>query len=279
MSAAVEVLTYATRDHVELCGDFYSALDFGRAPALVAVHGGSWKLGSRKEFQYLGPWLAERGVSLFSIDYRLVKDSQNRHPAAAHDVRAAVQFVRGSASQLGIDPNRIGLLGASAGAHLACLVALAGDNPKLLEGFPSHSYAQISSSVKCAVGIYGPYDLLAQWNYDQLARPHDNATQALFGKSPADDRLCYFEASPLAYATRSKHQPAFFLSWGTEDDVVDWRQQSQPFLLALKQAGFYVRTAPMLGAPHYWIAVPIEEHGSFSGVFASQLVRFLKDRL
>jgi dipeptidyl aminopeptidase/acylaminoacyl peptidase len=128
-------------------------------------------------------------------------------------------------------------------------------------------------------GIYGPYDLLAQWSHDHTTRPYDNVTEAFMGKSAVDDRILYFEASPIAYAPRSPHQPSFLLSWGTDDDVVDWALQSRPFVTALKQAGFYVRTILMQGAPHYWIAAPIDEHGSFSGLFAPQLLRFLRERL
>jgi acetyl esterase/lipase len=191
-----------------------------------------------------------------------------------------VQFIRANARQFGIDPARIGLLGASASAHLTSLVALAGENPRFLRGFPKHPHGEISASVKCVVGIYGPYDLLVQWSYDHVARPYDNVTEALMGKSAVDDRILYFEASPIAYATRSsQHALSFLISWGTDDDVVDWRLQSQPFVAALKQAGFYVRTAPMRGAPHYWAGAPLDEPGSFSGLFAPQLLRFVRERL
>jgi BD-FAE len=138
-----------------LNGDLYRARspDGTLAPALIAVHGGGWKIGSAKEFRYLGPWLAERGITLFSIEYRLVKGETNRYPASAHDVRAAVQFIRANALELGIDPARIGLLGASAGAHLVSLVALAGENSRFLREFPKHPHADISSSVKCVGGF------------------------------------------------------------------------------------------------------------------------------
>ena len=63
----------------------------------------------------------------FSIDYRLTRDGQNHYPAAVHDVRAAVQWVRSHGAELKIDPARIALMGDSAGAHLGALVALAGD--------------------------------------------------------------------------------------------------------------------------------------------------------
>ena len=66
-------------------------------------------------------YLAARGYALFAISYRLAKKGQKTFPQAVQDVLAAVQFVRGSAGELKVDPERIGLFGASAGGHLASL--------------------------------------------------------------------------------------------------------------------------------------------------------------
>ena len=68
------------------------------------------------------------------------------------------------------------------------------------------------------------------------------------------DRRLYFEASPISHATIANNKTAVYLSWGTEDDVVDYRTQSLEFLQALKQAGFNVRTCVVAGAPHYWLS-------------------------
>ncbi len=67
-----------------------------------------------------------RGIALFTIEYRLVKGRENLYPASVHDTRAALQYVRANARELSIDPERIGLMGASAGGHLSTLVALQG---------------------------------------------------------------------------------------------------------------------------------------------------------
>ena len=79
----------------------------------------------RTAFQYWGPYLAARGVAVFSISYRLATKGKT-YPQAVQDVLAGVQFVRGKAGEFGIDPQRIGIMGASAGAHLAALAALGG---------------------------------------------------------------------------------------------------------------------------------------------------------
>ena len=117
-------VSYATHDGVSLLGDLYLPAGAGPFPALVGVHGGGWQAGARNAFQFWGPYLAARGYGLFAISYRLAKKGQKMFPQAVNDVLAAVQFVRGSAGELKIDPERIGLFGASAGGHLASLAAL-----------------------------------------------------------------------------------------------------------------------------------------------------------
>ena len=107
-------ITYANHDGVELAGDLYLPKGKTGAPALVAVHGGGWVQGARSAFQYWGPYLASRGIAMFTISYRLATKGKT-FPHAVQDVLAGVQFVRGKAGEFGIDPQRIGLMGASAG--------------------------------------------------------------------------------------------------------------------------------------------------------------------
>ena len=97
----------------------------GPFPVLVNVHGGYWRRGARETFAHWGPYLAARGYAGFTISYRLTKPGKKTYPEAVHDVRAAVQFMRGRAKDFGLDPDRIALWGNSAGAQLAALVALA----------------------------------------------------------------------------------------------------------------------------------------------------------
>jgi acetyl esterase/lipase len=96
--------------------------------------------------------VAEHGYVLFSVNYRLLAGTKNRYPAAVHDTRAAVQFLRSKAVALKVDPTRIGCIGDSAGAHLASLVALTGDTPALCEAYPRDPYARVSTKGKVVVG-------------------------------------------------------------------------------------------------------------------------------
>lgn len=272
-------ITYATHDGATLLGDLYPPEGPGPHPAMIVVHGGGWQQGTRATYRGWGDYLAAAGIALFAIDYRLCTREQKSYPEAVKDVRAAVQFLRGSAADLKIDPNRIGLWGDSAGAQLAALVALAGDAPSFAEGTRGDAFGAVSTRVKCCVGLYGVYDMAAQWQHDLVARPGDQITEKFLGVSPLDDRKTYFESSPLSYVTRAKKGTAFFIAYGTEDDIVDVKTQSEAFVLALKQTGTFVRTAIAQGAPHYWGSEPLDDPTSYTAFLAPRLKRFLEERL
>jgi acetyl esterase/lipase len=273
-----KAVLYGTHEGAVLVGDLYLPKGAENLPAIVAVHGGGWQVGSRDIYQYMGPYLAAHGYAVFSIDYRLTRDGQNHYPAAVHDVRAAVQWVRSNGAGLKIDPARIALMGDSAGAYLSALVALAGDSPDYANACRDDPYASVSTKVKAVVGVYGTYDLSAQWEHDVVSRPADNITQNFIGFPPMQDRRAWYAASPIAHATFANNVTAFLLAYGTHDDIVDTRQ-SEAFLTALKQARFYVRTVIVQSAPHFWMADPVEEPNSFPGFLAPRLLRFLAQRL
>jgi acetyl esterase/lipase len=272
-------LQYATHDGVALAGDYYVPKAPGKYPVVVAVHGGGWQGGAKGGYRFWGPYLNQRGIALYAIDYRLAKPGQPAYPQEVQDVRAAIQFVKSKAADLKADPERVGLMGDSAGAHLAALTALAYDSAPFANGYASDPYASVNPRVKAVVGAYGVYDMVQQWMHDQIARPRDQIVEKFLGKPPMEDRKMYFEASPISYATRANNQTSFFLTWGTADDIADPATQSEAFMLALKQAGFFVRPAPVAAAPHFWMSDPIDEPRGHVGFVAPQIVRFLADRL
>ena len=269
-------LAYANHDGVELAGDLYLPKGAKAAPALVAVHGGGWVQGARSAFQYWGPYLASRGIAMFSISYRLAAKGK-MFPQAVQDILAGVQFMRGKAGEFGIDPARIGLLGASAGGHLASLAALG--CKKFTGGYPQDPFASTSADVKALIGVYGVYDLVAMWTTYQLQGGLDNNIQKVLGAPPMENRQLYFDATPISYATFANNKISVLLATGTADDLVDPAEHTQPFMLALKQAGFFVRPCIVQGAPHYWMNDPIEEPKSYAGFLAPRLLRFLGEKL
>src|SRR5208283_4073361 len=184
-------------------------------------------------------------------------------PGVVYDCRAAVQFVRANAAEFDLDPERIGMIGDSAGAHLSALVALAGNEPLFSSEYRNDPCASTWVTVKAVVGFYGVYDMQAQWEHDQITRPRDSVTEKLLGCPPMVSRKTFFEASPLSFATVDKNSTRFLLIYGREDDIVDPATQSEKFLTALKQAGFFARTIVVPGAGHFWSVDPVEEPGSF----------------
>ena len=271
-------IVFAEHDSVRLLGDFYAPKGLDKAPALVAVHGGGWQIGDRKFYSNWGPYLARNGFAVFAIEYRLMKPGVKTYPGSVYDAKAAVQYVRAKAGELGIDPDRIGMIGDSAGAHLSALVALAGEEPAFSSEYRSDPNAALPAKVKAVVGFYGVYDMLAQWQHDLVTRPRDNISEKYLGAAPHTNRKVFFEASPISYATVDRNSTRFLLIHGDHDDIVDPATQSAEFLLALKQAGFFVRTVVIPGAGHFFITEPVDDT-SFGGFAGPKVVRFLKDAL
>jgi acetyl esterase/lipase len=269
-------IVFAEHDGVKLLGDLYLPKGVGKAPVLVAAHGGGWQLGDRKFYRNWGNYLAKHGYAVFAIEYRLMKPGLGTWPGVVGDCKAAVQFVRGRANDLGVDPDRIGMIGDSAGAHLSALVALAGEELPFFGQYLNDPYAAVPARVAAVIGFYGVYDMAAQWEHDQISRPRDPITEKLLGCSPMVSRKAFFEASPLSYATVDKNSARFLLIYGREDDIVDPATQSEKFLTALKQAGFFARTIVVPGAGHFWSVDPVEEPGSFGAYAGPRMLRFLE---
>lgn len=269
-------IVFAEHDETELLGDLYLPQDVKKPPVLVAVHGGGWQIGSRKFYTNWGPYLAKNGYAVFAIEYRLARPGANAYPAAVYDTKAAIQYVRARASELGVAPDRIGLIGDSAGAQLSALVALAGEEPQFSSEYRADPYFAVPASVKVVIGFYGVYDLVMQWQHDLVTRPRDNISEKFLGAAPNVNRKVFFEASPISYATADRNSTRFLLIHGTNDDIVDPKTQSDPFLLALKQAGFFARALTIPGAGHFFITEPVDDT-SFGGFAGPRVLRFLGD--
>lgn len=148
-------LVYASTPQRDVTLDLYLP-DDGAAqhPLFIYLHGGGWSVGDKRddvEGRMLP--LVERGFVVASASYRLSGDAL--HPAAVHDVKAAVRWLRANAAEHGIDPARIALGGASAGGHLASLAALTAD-----ESGPVGEHLDQPSSVGAIVAWYPPTDLV-----------------------------------------------------------------------------------------------------------------------
>lgn len=203
-------------------------------PAVVIIHGGGWNGGRRNAAreQNIGTNLALNGYVGMSIDYALASKTRATWPLNLHDCKTAVRWLRMNAERLRIDPDRIGVIGGSAGGHLAALVALttAGDGLD-----PQAPYGEVSCRVSCCVDLYGVADLPTYHDVNML------------GKTFAEAPELYRAASPITYVR--SNAPPMLIIHGTADATVDVKQ-SELLADALKQAGADYELVIIPGAPH-----------------------------
>jgi acetyl esterase/lipase len=262
---------YATHDGVPLYGDLYLPGSPGPHPALMLIHGGAWKVGSKAAFSgSWGPYLAERGYVVFSIDYRLSKPNVPSWPQALLDVKAALQYLRGSAAALGVDPERIAVGGDSAGGELSAMLALTQNWPAFAARYPADPFAGQSTSVRAVIPAYGVFSMPTWWRWTKAGyRPgalEYSALEELFGGAPDQVPAAYFEASPMNYVRESATvlkdlalpnpglRTPWFVTWGEEDPIVPAGGQSVPFVQALREAGAEVVAAPVPHVGHFWFS-------------------------
>ena len=245
-----EDVPYGTADGNPLLLDVFSpdARPSGNLPSLVWIHGGGWESGDKRGgySDTFGPMLAQRGFVLFSIDYRL--SDQAIFPAQLHDAKAAVRWVRANATELGIDPERIGVWGHSAGGHLAALVGTTGDLPEL-EG--ESGTPGVSSRVQAVIALSPATDFLelpAGWPHVEPRR----ATEKLVGGSLEERSELVRMANPMTHIRPGT--PPFLIVHGERDGVVPV-QQGVKLSEALSAAGIETTLGVLPGADH-WFASP-----------------------
>jgi acetyl esterase/lipase len=228
--------------------DVYSPRGIGkdaRLPAVVFIHVGGWGKGDKADARSLniGSTLAAEGFVCASINYQLApplkpdetpggytRNLRLSFPQNVQDCKSAVRHLRTHANKYNIDPDRIAVMGASAGAHLAAMVAYNGPDDGLEP--KDDGYGKVSSRVRALIGLYGVYE----W--------------ASFDKkhimTEADKELAR-KASPLTYLDKS--DPPTYAIHGTKDIFVP---RSQTLLLEakLKELAVVNQVVIVEGAPH-----------------------------
>jgi len=208
-------------------------------PAVLWFHAGAWRQGGRKS-DAGAILLATNGFISASIDYRL--STEARFPAAIEDCKAAVRFLRANAATYGIDPEGIGVAGASAGGHLALLVAMAGEEAGL-EG--RGEWGHVSSHVAAACSWYGPTDFtVGETAFD---RRTGRAPMAFLGGTLQGRRDIYLQASPITYV--GVKSPPILVIHGKCDEIVPY-DQSERMFKACERAGSPAELILVEGAGH-----------------------------
>jgi len=146
----MKTLTYSSPGGKDLLLDLYLPQGLsGKAPVIVFLHGGGWSGGTRTTGPDFKTFFAQNGFAMASIEYRLTPSVT--FPSNAEDVKTAIRWLRANAGTYGLDPQRIGVWGTSAGATLGCVAAL---SPSGM--FEGEGNLDQSSAVQCVLDAYGP---------------------------------------------------------------------------------------------------------------------------
>lgn len=231
-------------------------------PAVVVVHGGSWRGGDKgQSLTSTTEWsrtLAGHGFVVYDIQYRLVPDV--RHPVPFEDVRCALAHVRASSAADGVDPERVVLLGRSAGAHLALLAAYRDDAP-----------CGSAARIRGVVALYGPTDLLAAYAFpgDPDLIGGRDLLRGFIGGTPDDAGDRFRDAMPRTWLAGAV--PTLLIH-GSADQLV-YPRHSEDLAQRLRERGAPVALVRLPWSGHSFDAVSVGVGGQLA---LSATVRFAR---
>lgn len=230
-TACIPLKLHLMREYPESSGN-------EKFPLIVWLNGGGWRCVSPFRYIMNFGYLLQAGFAVASVQYRV--SSQATFPGPLQDVKAAIRYLRAHADFYGIDKDRIGIMGESAGGHLA---AMAGVTPNYAE-FSSSDWAEESDAVNAVICWYTPFDL-AMLNEDMPSE--GSPPRLLLGDPKGGIEAQAKKASPISYVCGK--EPPFLLLHGTLDDVVSIRQ-SHSMYEALSSHGDSVEFYRVGGAGH-----------------------------
>jgi len=242
-----EGLVYARYGDREMLLDLYRPKVAGsdKLPAVVCIHGGGWWQGTRMNHGNLAKSLAGKRFVAVTISYRLSGESP--FPAAIQDCKAAVRYLRANAEKFGINPEKIGAIGLSAGGHLAALLGTSGGVTEL-EGEGGN--ADQSSAVQAVVPMGAQTDF--RRHYDNIEKspadpPGDkpNIWLQFMGGRPGEVPEVWKLASPITHLDE-KDPPMHFVTGELDNDTT----HAEKFRAKMKELGIAGDLTIIPGAPH-----------------------------
>lgn len=228
-------------------------------PAIVYYPGGGFMSANHESFIAMRMALAKAGFVVAAAEYRTIPDC---FPALVNDAKAAVRYLRAHAEQLGIDPQRIGVIGGSAGGYVAQMVGTTNGEKR----FDVGDFTDVSSDVQAVVSIYGISNLMniGAGYADNIQKVHESpaVTEALLVHGPAfasfagssilSDPQKALDASPIGHI--KENMPPFLIMHGSADPLVS-PIQSEQLYNALREKGNKPDYIIVEGAGHgdlYW---------------------------
>jgi acetyl esterase/lipase len=247
-------IPFAQPDGVPLNLDVYRPPQVGRYPSIIMIYGGAWQSGSPTQNAEFSRYMANQGYVVWAIAYRLAPRYQ--FPAQIEDVQSAIAFIQQHAAEYETDPDRLALMGRSAGAHLAMLAAFAPNAP-----------------IRALVNYYGPVDLAAGYRDVPFPDPIDSrkVLKCFLGSTPDERPELYEQASPIRYVTTTMSHPLppSLLVYGGRDHIVQ-----------AKYGRMLAQRLDQTGTPVAFLEIPWADH-AFDAVFngvSNQLALYHTER-
>lgn len=213
-----------------------------RHPAVLLIFGGGWRSGDKSQNQAMAMELASKGYVAVSAEYRLTPEAV--YPAAVHDLKAAIRWMRRYAKQYGIDTSRIAVLGCSAGGQLAALVGTTNNDPAFDE--PQPQYPGVSSNVQAIIDIDGV-----------LAFHHPESTEGtvaaqwLSGTYP--ENPANWEAASALNHVNANTPPVLFVN----SSLPRFHAGRDDMIAKMNQLGIYSEVHTLPDTPHpFWFFHP-----------------------
>ncbi len=219
-----EDIVYGHAEDKDLVLDLARPKGDGPFPMIVYIHGGGWFQGDRKVYRGEIEEAAKRGYVAASISYRLMKFDMDKketttamptYPAQVYDVKAAIRWARASATKYHIDPDRIGVTGASAGGYLSLMLGMTDATDKL-EGDCGNPIQ--SSRVQAVVNVFGPTEMATCYEKSVVKW----ICRLFLNGTPVEVPERYKAASPINYVTND--DPPVLTLHGDQDDLVNIEQ-------------------------------------------------------
>lgn len=244
-------LTYVKYSKRELQLDLYAPAFSTRdvRPAIVLVHGGGWRAGYRENLTPLAQALALRGYVAATISYRLAPEA--KYPAAIHDVKAAIRWLRMNAENYAIDRNHIAVAGGSAGGQIASLVGVTSGMEKF---DPQAATSDVSSAVQAIINIDGLSDFTSEEarKYEDDPRKNPSSAGLWFGGRYAEKSALWHEASPINYVNKNT-PPILFIKSSRPRFSVGQQEMGE----RMTQQGVHYEVKKFSDAPHsFWLFDP-----------------------
>ncbi len=228
-------------------------------PVVLLIHGGGWRSGNRHMEAPLAQQIAARGYVTAVVEYRL--STEALYPAAVHDIKAAVRWVRNQAGNLPVDTTRIAVMGFSAGGQLAALAGTTNDTPRF-EGQVASNTA--TSRVQAIINVDG---ILA---FIHPESQESTAAALWLGGSAAEKPDLWHEAAPLTHVHKNT-PPIIFIN----SAIPRFHAGREDMKVKLDELGIYHETYTLPGTPHpFWLFDPwFEQVLSLSTAFLDKVFK------